>query len=82
MERLSSAQAAGGVGIIAQRTAAAGAREEGRLESPPVMGEYLRFLRTHPVWWLAPIALYLGVLLWLAAQLVRTPENPFAYTPY
>jgi hypothetical protein len=46
------------------------------------MGEYLRFLRTHPVWWLAPIALYLGILLWLATQLVRTPENPFAYTPY
>ena len=44
--------------------------------------DYLRFLRSHPVWWLTPIALYLGTLLWVASQLVRTPENPFAYTPY
>jgi hypothetical protein len=46
------------------------------------MGDYLRFLRGHPLWWLTPIALYLGALLWLAARLVQTPENPFAYTLY
>lgn len=58
------------------RTVATAARIRG------VMGDYLRFLRAHPVWWLAPIALYLGTLLWLATRLVRTPENPFAYTLY
>ena len=63
------------VGGANHRTAAAAARI-------PDVSEYFRFLRAHPVWWLAPIALYLGTLLWLATRLVRTPENPFAYTLY
>ncbi len=44
------------------------------------MKSYVLFLRRHPAWWLTPIALYLAALLLLAAQVARTPENPFAYT--
>lgn len=46
------------------------------------MSDYLRFLRTHPLWWLTPIALYLFALLWVASRLVQTPENPLAYSSY
>jgi|KBSSwiStaDraftv2_1062776.scaffolds.fasta_scaffold160868_3 hypothetical protein len=46
------------------------------------MRTYLHFLRRHPVWWLTPILLYLGALLWLASLVARTPDNPFAYTLY
>ena len=46
------------------------------------MSAYLRFLRRHPGWWLTPIVIYLGILLWLAFRLVQTPENPFAYSLY
>ena len=46
------------------------------------MREYLKFLRRHPVWWLAPILLYLGAFLWLAAGVVQTPANPFTYSLY
>lgn len=44
------------------------------------MKGWLRFLRRHPVWWLAPIVLYLGTIGWLANTVVRTPENPFNYS--
>jgi len=46
------------------------------------MKAYLQFLRRHPGWWLTPIALYVVAIVWLAAQVARTPENPFAYTLY
>jgi len=46
------------------------------------MDDYFRFLVRHPLWWIAPIALYVVGLLWLASRLVQTPENPFAYTLY
>ena len=52
------------------------------IRSPPAMRTYLYFLRRHPVWWLTPILLYLGALLWLASLVARTPDNPFAYTLY
>jgi hypothetical protein len=44
------------------------------------MKEYLQFLRRHPLWWLAPIALYLGAFAWLAGSSVHAPENPFNYS--
>jgi hypothetical protein len=44
--------------------------------------DYLRFLRRHPAWWLAPIVLYLGVFAWLAAGVAQTPANPFNYSLY
>ena len=44
------------------------------------MRDYLRFLRRHPLWWLAPILLYLGAYAWLAQGVAHTPENPFNYT--
>jgi hypothetical protein len=46
------------------------------------MRAYLRFLRRHPAWWLTPIVLYVAALLWLAARVAQTPENPFAYSLY
>ena len=46
------------------------------------MRTYLHFLRRHPVWWLTPILLYLGTLLWLASLVARTSDYPFAYTLY
>ena len=44
------------------------------------MKGYLEFLRRHPLWWLAPVLLYLGFFAWLASSTVRTPANPFNYT--
>ena len=46
------------------------------------MKAYLHFLRTHPAWWLLPIVLYAVGVVWLATQVVQTPENPFAYSVY
>jgi len=46
------------------------------------MRTYLQFLRRHPVWWVTPIVLYLVGLLCLASMVIRTPDNPFAYTLY
>ena len=46
------------------------------------MKDYLEFLRRHPLWWLAPILLYVGFFAWLASSSVRTPENPFTYSAH
>jgi hypothetical protein len=41
--------------------------------------EYARFLRAYPWAWLAPIALTLAFLVWLASQQAGAPESPFIY---
>jgi hypothetical protein len=54
---------------------------DGLLGFRPVR-DYLKFLRRYPVWWLAPILLYLGAFLWLAGGVAQTPANPFNYSLY
>jgi hypothetical protein len=43
------------------------------------MKDFLRFLREQPLWWLVPLFVLFGVLVWLARVQASAPDSPFVY---
>ncbi len=43
------------------------------------MSRLLRYLREHPLVWLVPLVLTVGVLGLIAWKIGRTPASPFVY---
>ncbi len=46
---------------------------------PSWWAEFALFLRQRPLLWLLPIALWLGLLAFLAWSAVQTPSSPYTY---
>ena len=43
------------------------------------MSELLKFLRTHKLAWILPIAIVAAVAVTVAWRIARTPANPYVY---